>query len=163
MQVEIREWRKKDATELVRVVHNTDQHYLRVVGRGEYDIGSARTFINSTKARRGIFRAIIVDGVVAGEISVRPGQDILSVDGEIGYYLDSSYEGQGIMTRAVALAVEEAWRDLDIERISAYICTKNMASMRVLEHNGFAREGVMRRAARIDGELVDVAIYARLR
>lgn len=39
----------------------------------------------------------------------------------------------------------------------------NPASMRVLEKCGFVREGVLRKSAFKDGQLIDVVLYARVR
>ena len=48
----------------------------------------------------GIFRGIEVDGRLAGIISAEGKQDVYSRDAEVGYYLDSEYQGRGIMAEA---------------------------------------------------------------
>ena len=71
--------------------------------------------------------------------------------------------GRGIATEAVQAVTEYAFGPLDLVRVQAGIFAWNAASMRVLEKCGYEREGVQRKAAFKDGELVDCVLYARLR
>ena len=71
--------------------------------------------------------------------------------------------GRGIMTRIVAAMVRHAWDELGLVRLTAEVFAHNAASMRVLEKNGFAREGVLRKHVVKDGQFIDAALYARVR
>ncbi len=66
-------------------------------------------------------------------------------------------------TRAVAAATEHAFWTLGLERIYGRVFLDNPASIRVLEHNQFVREGLLRAAVCKHGRLHDQALFARLR
>jgi len=80
----------------------------------------------------------------------------------LGYWIGVAYAGQGHMTRAVSLAVGFAFNDLRLHRIEAACLQHNAPSIRVLERNGFLREGLARRYLRIDGEWQDHLVFGLL-
>ena len=82
---------------------------------------------------------------------------------EVGYALTSRHQGQGAMTRALAILLEEAFTRTGLERIEARCALSNLASQRVLEKSGFLREGRLRGYFRLRGERVDNYLYAVLR
>ena len=53
--------------------------------------------------------------------------------------------------------------NISVTRLTAKIYEPNTASARVLEKNGFALEGRMRKAAKKAGQIYDVFIYGRVR
>jgi RimJ/RimL family protein N-acetyltransferase len=57
-----------------------------------------------------------------------------------------------------------AFEDRGQRRVEAYVFAHNVASARVLEKCGFAREGVLREAVTDrDGIVMDCWVYGRLR
>lgn len=80
----------------------------------------------------------------------------------LGYWIGEPFARQGHMTRAVRLAVQFAFDDLGLRRIEAACLPANMASQRLLEKNGFTREGYARQYLRINGHWADHLLYARL-
>ena len=111
----------------------------------------------------GIFRAIAADGKIVGNISVEQKADVYGRDGEIGYLLLSDYWSKGIMTEAVRQICEIAFMELDIIRITGLVYAPNVASQRVLEKNGFVREGLQRDAVWKDGKVYDLCLYGKLK
>lgn len=83
--------------------------------------------------------------------------------GEVGYALTSSTQGRGIMTRALAMLIEEAFRRAPLERLEARCALDNSASRRVLEKNGFRYEGVLRGYFKLRGRRIDNLLFALLR
>jgi RimJ/RimL family protein N-acetyltransferase len=71
--------------------------------------------------------------------------------------------GIGYGTDAVSLLLDFAFRDLNLQRVYLHVFATNAAAIRVYEKAGFVREGVLRRAAHIDGEYVDVLVMGILR
>ena len=59
----------------------------------------------------------------------------------LGYWLGLPYVGRGYMTEAVRAAVRFAFETLHLHRLEAATMPNNAASIRVLERNGFRREG----------------------
>lgn len=90
---------------------------------------------------------------------------------ELGYWLGESYWGRGITTEAVKLILEYAWSSTfthvnageAIERVQACTFVYNKASARVLEKNGFEREGILRRTYVKEGKNIDGMMYSILR
>ena len=104
--------------------------------------------------------AIDVDGAAVGSLNLMPGHDIERVSTEIGYWLGRALWGRGIVTDAVIAATEYAFTTLGMRRVFAVPFVRNVASHRTLEKAGYVREGMMRRSAIKDGELLDQFLYA---
>ena len=80
----------------------------------------------------------------------------------LGYWMGERYAGRGRMTRAVAAATRYGFSTLRLHRIEAACLPENVASMTLLERNGFRREGLARAYLRIDGGWRDQVLYALL-
>lgn len=80
----------------------------------------------------------------------------------LGYWMGASYAGRGRMTRAVAAATRYGFSTLRMHRIEAACLPENVASMTLLERNGFQREGFARAFLKIDGAWRDHVLYALL-
>jgi RimJ/RimL family protein N-acetyltransferase len=106
--------------------------------------------------------AIAVDGEAVGGISLHPGTDIERIGAEVGYWLGAEHWGRGIATAAVELLTAHALGPLGFRRVFALPFTRNVASARVLEKAGFAREGTLRQCAIKNDVVVDMHVYARL-
>jgi ribosomal-protein-alanine N-acetyltransferase len=70
----------------------------------------------------------------------------------IGYYLDQAYNGRGIMTGAVRLVVDYAFRVLKLHRVEAGVMPHNKGSIRVVEKAGFELEGLNKKNVLINGK-----------
>ena len=80
----------------------------------------------------------------------------------LGYWMGERYAGKGRMTRAVAAATRYGFSTLRLHRIEAACLPENIASMTLLERNGFRREGMARAYLKIDGAWRDHVLYALL-
>ncbi len=84
-------------------------------------------------------------------------------EAEAWYALDVPYWGQGCATAAAHLLLQMGFEQYALHRIWATCMPENPASARVLEKNGFRREGYLREALKIQGDWRDVYLYAILR
>ncbi|HVI58730.1 MAG TPA: GNAT family protein [Luteimonas sp.] len=107
--------------------------------------------------------AIEADGQACGGIGVRPGQGERRHGAELGYWLGRRYWNQGRMTRVVGAFAPWAMRALSLHRLQATVLDFNAASARVLLKNGFAEEGILRRAVVKRGRLHDLRMFALIR
>jgi ribosomal-protein-alanine N-acetyltransferase len=82
--------------------------------------------------------------------------------GSLGYWMGAHYARQGYMTAAVRALVGFAFTSLRLHRIEAACIPANAASIRLLERNGFSREGYAREYLCINGVWRDHLLYARL-
>ena len=83
--------------------------------------------------------------------------------GSLGYWMGASYAGQGNMTAAVKTVLPFAFGTLRLHRVEAACIPANNASIRLLEKNGFQREGFARQYLCINGVWQDHLLFARLR
>jgi RimJ/RimL family protein N-acetyltransferase len=82
---------------------------------------------------------------------------------ELGYALMPSEMRKGYGTEAVQIMVDYLFLSKDIMRIQATTDTRNKPSQRVLEKNGFKREGIIRKAGYVRGKWQDDYLYSILR
>lgn len=80
----------------------------------------------------------------------------------LGYWMGAPYLRRGYMSDAVATAGAFAFQDLMLHRVEAACLPSNVASQRVLERNGFIKEGLARKYLKIDGVWQDHLLYALL-
>ncbi len=87
--------------------------------------------------------AIMLDGMLVGYIGIHqdPDEDKF-VQYIISDFLASEFRGQGIMTKALQVLLEEAEKNLQIDRFSAWVEEGNPASAKVLERLGFAHTSI---------------------
>ena len=114
------------------------------------------------RVRKGGLEALDASDPLVG-IGVEPGEGIYARSGLFGYWLGEPNWGRGIMTAAARACADHVLASLEVVRLEAPVFEWNPASMRVLEKCGFVREGVLRRGAFKDGQLIDVVLYARVR
>lgn len=82
---------------------------------------------------------------------------------EIGYVLNRNYWNKGIMTEALQELVKYHFSSLDLERIEMRHYKENIASGRVMQKNGFQKEGLLRKKESKNGKLFDVVYYSLLK
>ena len=82
---------------------------------------------------------------------------------EIGYYIDQSFEGKGIISKATALVVDYGFNELGMRKLYIRTAQRNLGSRKVAERNGFTLEGIIRCDYKTTaGEIVDLLHYGRL-
>lgn len=106
--------------------------------------------------------ALAVDGRAVGVIGLTVQTDIHRWSAEIGYWLGAAYWGKGIATAAVRSLTAWGMDHLGFVRLFAMPFAHNIASCRVLEKAGYVREGIMRKSATKDGQLLDQVLYAHV-
>jgi RimJ/RimL family protein N-acetyltransferase len=104
---------------------------------------------------------IDVDGEAIGGIVLHPREDIERIGAEVGYWIGEAFWGRGIATHAIRLITAHAFEERKLERVFAIPFVHNAGSCRALEKAGYEREGLMRRSAIKDGQILDQYLYAR--
>ncbi len=167
MDIRLEKWSEKLKAGLIEVCNNTDRAYL--TGRLPFPYTEAdadfwlEEVVGKHDGKDSLFRAVVADGKVVGNITAEGKRDIFVKDAELGYILDFRFTGKGIATEAARLMIKEAFKKLDIVKMSSEVFAPNVASRRVLEKNGFVLEGVLRRAAYKDGKIYDLCRYGVLK
>ena len=86
-----------------------------------------------------------------------------SARAEVGYVLGREHWGGGYMLEAMKALVDHAFDQLGLRRLEAEIDPRNVASARLLERLGFAKEGHLRGRWDSKGEISDSGLYGLLR
>ncbi|MER5636876.1 GNAT family protein [Kitasatospora sp. NPDC002227] len=82
--------------------------------------------------------------------------------GIIGYWIDESFEGRGLVSRTVTALLDRAFGELGLVRVALYTETANTRSRALATRLGFTEEGVLRRAIAFPGDHRDQVVYGML-
>jgi [ribosomal protein S5]-alanine N-acetyltransferase len=99
------------------------------------------------------------DGSLVGMFGLHP----MNRKIEVGYALARPYWGKGYMTETLRTVIDWALKQPGIFRVQAFCDVENIASARVMEKAGMAREGLLRRYVvhpNISDEPRDAYLYA---
>ena len=88
--------------------------------------------------------------------------DLESMNCSIYYQVLNEHRNKGYATEAVKLICDYCFRKIKIHRIYAYITPGNIASIKVLEKNGFCIEGVLRDMEYYKGQYWDGILMAKI-
>ena len=100
------------------------------------------------------------DHVLIGGVTLANIRRGVAQAGSIGYWMGEAYAGHGLMTRGLRALVPFAFATLRLHRLEAACIPTNIGSMRLLEKNGFVREGLARQYLCINGSWQDHVLYA---
>jgi [ribosomal protein S5]-alanine N-acetyltransferase len=103
---------------------------------------------------------IFVEGRFVGEINLSIVQRGPFQSCYVGYWIDESYGGRGLMPEAVVLVCRSAFEDLHLHRVQISIIPRNRASRRVVEKLQIRDEGTALRYLEINGVWEDHIRYA---
>jgi RimJ/RimL family protein N-acetyltransferase len=125
----------------------TDLASFPARNREQFDAHWARIRADRTV----VLRAIMVDGVVAGNIVCwRQGGQWL-----IGYWIGREHWGKGVATRALARLLDE----VPARPLRAHVAVSNPGSIRVLEKCGFTRDPAEEATAQAPADGVAEWVY----
>jgi ribosomal-protein-serine acetyltransferase len=83
-----------------------------------------------------------------------------SATGDIGYWVDGEYEGQGIVTRSSRALISSVFEELGLSRIELRTSVDNRRSRAIAERLGFSFDGTLPRGLRFAHRADDVALYS---
>lgn len=104
--------------------------------------------------------AVEVDGRFAGQLTVNNVVRGSAQFASVGYWLDKEYAGQGVMPRAVAMAIDHCFQAVGLHRIEIAIRPENSNSLRVVEKLDIPEIGYAPAFLHIDGDWRDHRLYA---
>jgi RimJ/RimL family protein N-acetyltransferase len=160
----VRLWQASDADALVRHANNINvSKQLRDRFPHPYLRADAVAFLrHCATSEPQTNLAIEVAGEAAGGIGFARGSDVERFSAEIGYWLGEQFWGRGIVTEALTLVTDYAFRSFNLLRLFALPFADNIGSARVLEKAGYIREGTLRCSSVKYGVSRDQHIYARV-
>ncbi|WP_449620432.1 GNAT family N-acetyltransferase [Robertmurraya sp. Marseille-Q9965] len=82
---------------------------------------------------------------------------------EIGFELSRDYWGQGIASEAIGAILQYGFEHMELNRIEALIEPPNLPSQKLVEKQGFIREGLLRQYEFTSGKFDDLYMYSMLK
>ena len=156
----LREFQMSDVHNLQRIANDVEvSRYLSKVFPSPYTEEDAKWWVD-VGSKNGICKAIEVSDTLVGCIGLTPGKLDYSKSAELGYWIGNEHWGRGIATRAIREFTEYVFENSDYIRLFAPVFHPNRASMRVLEKNGYEKEGIHKMALFKDGKFYDSHVYA---
>lgn len=110
----------------------------------------------------GFQAAIVEDDAIAG-VAGYHGVDWAHRSTSLGYWLAEGSQGRGTMTAAVRTLTEHALVTWGLVRVEVRAALENHRSRAIPERLGFREEGTLRRAERVGGRYLDLAVYAMVK
>lgn len=155
IEITIRPLRYSDATAVQR--YASDERVALTTNIPQpYPENGGETFVRRSirahRNREGFSFAIVADGDMIGVVGLGA-VDYEKRSVRCDYAIASSHWGRGIMTGAVALALNYAFCELGMEMVHSACLKCNPASARVLEKNGFQEtEGFIYNSSKFENE-----------
>jgi len=164
-KVALRELRFSDKTQLAQLANNKNVwDNVRDYFPHPYSEKDAETFIQSqSKDPSTMNFAIEYNESFCGVIGLILQKDVYRKSAETGYWIGEPYWGNNIATKAIALIIKFGFDELELMRIYAGVFEYNLASMKVLEKNGFQKEGIAKKAVFKNGGIWDEHRFAILK
>ncbi len=121
-----------------------------------------KSVINSTCPKRDIIFEIRFKEYFAGLVGFK---EIDHANGktEIGYWLDKSMTGKGIMIRSCKALISYAFEELNLNRIMIKVATNNNKSKAIPLALGFLTEGIERDGEYLHNQYNDLEVYSILK
>ncbi len=156
-----------DAPSLRR--HADDPEVARNLFEGfpsPYPLAAAEAWCGheANSGRFGYVWGIVVDGAVVGCAGLVPATGWMRCNAEAGYWIGREFWRRGIASDALRQVVDWAFAaQPELTRITAHIFAANDGSQAVARKCGLVREGVLRRSAIKDGQVIDRVLWAAYR
>jgi ribosomal-protein-serine acetyltransferase len=129
------------------------------------DVESARELLQRFASKRaedsGAMYGIWVDGVLRGG-TLFPTFDTAMGVCEIGVWLDPSFEGRGLINRAVTHMIDHAVRERGMKRVEWLCAPGNERSKAAATRLGMTHEGTLRSSFVVDGRRHDSEVWSVL-
>ena len=164
MIITLHTWTPADKPALMALCNAVDRTFLSDRLPYPYTEADADWWLGmvaENEGKEGVWRAIVVDGLIVGSISVERLANVQRNAGSIGYMVLTPFWSQGIGTEAVRQICGIAFRELALERIIGEVFPENLASARVLQKNGFRLEGTKVGAVVKGGKVMVVRVYVK--
>jgi ribosomal-protein-serine acetyltransferase len=81
---------------------------------------------------------------------------------EIGYWIDASMQGKGLVTKVCRALVTYAFDQYHLNKVEILCATGNTRSRAIPERLGFTQEGIIRQGERFHDHYNDLVIYGML-
>ncbi|MCM3322157.1 GNAT family N-acetyltransferase [Cytobacillus kochii] len=119
------------------------------------------SWLQQFHTQNGIFLGIFINQKLIGSISLHT-IDWKNKQASIGYLLDQTHQGKGLITKSVNHLIHYTFSHLHLHRIEIKCALKNDKSRKIPEKLGFTQEGVLRDSEYINNQFHDLVLYSLL-
>jgi ribosomal-protein-alanine N-acetyltransferase len=105
--------------------------------------------------------AILYDGKLIGGCGITINQ-LRNYIGEIGYFIEETYWGQGIAQKAVTILEKIGFGKLQLKRIEILMHPQNINSEKVAIKCDYNKEGIMKKVIKEKNDFSDSCLYAKV-
>lgn len=163
----LRQITKDDAEDILRYLSDTDvmKHYglepFKSIDEALDEISWYRSILEKKTGIRWGITLKGQDRVIGscGFLNIVP-QHYRS---ETGFELSKEYWGKGIANEAFEVVLKYGFEQMNLQRIQALIEPANLSSQKLVERNGFIKEGLLRKYEFTCGKFDDLLMYSLLR
>jgi RimJ/RimL family protein N-acetyltransferase len=138
---------------------NGDYEFFPQMSKAEMEKQIEKWSSEPSPFERKVFLIEKKDGSKIGSIGHFPVSKVF----EIGYAIIPTERGKGYCSEAVKIMVDYLFLSKSIVRVQAITEVRNVGSQKVLEKNGFKKEGVVRKSCFARGEWRDMFLFSILR
>jgi len=144
------------------------ENYFAGTSRETETKEDAKIFCQSVESRRlkkEYFPFVIIDPTNSQYIGWI---DVKNIDwsipkAELGYFIDKSFTGKGIISEGLGLVIEHINQEFDFKKLLLRISSDNHKSTQIALRNNFQLEGTIRRDYKTaSGEIVDLQYYGKV-
>jgi [ribosomal protein S5]-alanine N-acetyltransferase len=160
-KVKIRYQKVSDAKRFYEILKNPNFAFLRTKVKSVAD--EIRFLRQNAKKRKDNIEynfTILYNDFIVGGCGIKINQHRKFI-GEIGYFIDEKYWGNGIASKAVRELEKIGFGKLKLKRIEIIMETKHKASEKVAIKCKYKKEGITRKAIENSGEYFDAYLYAK--
>lgn len=167
MELSLRDWRMEDQDIIKEHLNNRNVSITMPNGipypYTDQDAYEGIQFLVSSNKIDTIIKAIVLDEVAVGSVSLFVKQDIYRKTAEMGIWIGEPYWNKGIGTWAIHKLTDRAFHYLDIVRIYAKTMESNIGAQKMLLKCGYTKEAVMRKQCYKLGKYQDFYMYSILK
>lgn len=159
---------ERDAEEIFQMIDSSRGYLREWLGWLDHStsVEDTRRFIKSNLMRfvskEGLDTAIVYKGKIVGKIGFNK-INWANKTAYIGYMLDESHQGKGIMTRATKAIVDIAFNEYELNKVEIHVAEGNTKSRNIPMRLGFKQEGILRSVEWLYDHYVDHVIYGILK
>ena len=159
----IRVANEKDWPDIARIYNQAIDDRYCTADTEHISVDSRREWFNQ---HDGIHYPIFVaekGSIIVGWCSLspyRPGRKALRTAAEISYYIEREYRKQGVGSRLMTYAIENAG-EYGFRNLFAILLDVNTISVKMLEQFGFVKWGHLPEIAEVDGTICGQFIYGK--
>lgn len=138
--------------------------YLRDSFPQPYTLDQARNYVRLVKEHENKTRCVIdYGGEAIGDIGFVVHHGVHRYTAEMGFWLSEEHWGKGIMSKALQVMTDKAFKEHDLQRIFADVQDGNLGSRTILEKCGYELEATFKSNIFKDGKFVDQWVLAKYR